>query len=69
MKNTLKLAAGLALSGLFLTAHAQTTPMKEAKMEKKEGKMDAKMEKKEGKMMHGKMHKEKMAGEKMKTKM
>jgi hypothetical protein len=69
MKNTLKLAASLALSGLFLTAHAQTTPMKEGKMEKKE----AKMEKKEDKMMegkkHGKMYKEKMAGEKMKAKM
>ncbi|GAA4494939.1 hypothetical protein GCM10023172_05910 [Hymenobacter ginsengisoli] len=72
MKNTLKLAAGLVLSGLFFTAHAQTTPMKEgSKMEeKKESKME---EKKENKMMHskmhGKMHKEKMAGEKMKAKM
>jgi hypothetical protein len=69
MKTTLKLAAGLALSALCFTAQAQTTPMKESKMEKKEGKMEAKMDKKEGKMMHGKMHKEKMAGEKMKTKM
>ncbi|MGI4761714.1 MAG: hypothetical protein ACRYF0_13475 [Janthinobacterium lividum] len=68
MKNTLKLVAGLALSGLFLTAHAQTTPMKESKMEKKEGKMEAKMNKKEGKM-EGKKQKTKMDGEKMKTKM
>ncbi|QKG54517.1 hypothetical protein [Hymenobacter sp. BRD67] len=71
MNNTLKLAAGLALSGLFFTAHAQTTPAKESKMEeKKESKMEEKKENKmkEGKM-HGKMHKEKMGDEKMKAKM
>ena len=73
MKNTLKLVAGLALSGLFLTAHAQTTP---TTMPAQDGKMmDGKM--KDGKMKGGKMqkekmgkmHKEKMADEKMKTKM
>jgi len=61
--NTLcKFAAGLALSGLCLTAYAQTTPMPQDRP-MPEGKMaDGKM--KEGKM-HGKMHKEKMGEGKM----
>ena len=57
MKNSLKLVAGLALSGLFLTAQAQTAPpMQDGKMDKDKDKM-------------GKKHKEKMNGEKMKAKM
>jgi hypothetical protein len=77
MNTFCKLAAGLALSGLCLTAHAQTTPMPqdrpmpEGKMadgKMKEGKMKGKMHK--DKMGTGKMtKKEKMKGDKMEPKM
>lgn len=74
MNNICKLTAGLALSCLFLTAHAQTTPPADGTMPAQDGKM------KDGKMKGGKMHKEKtsdgkmmkkdkMADDKMKTKM
>ncbi|WP_151087169.1 hypothetical protein [Hymenobacter baengnokdamensis] len=72
MNNTLKLAAGLALSGLFFSAHAQTTPAPAAQTapaadsKMADTKMHGKM--KEGKM-HGKMQKTKMTDEKTKTKM
>jgi hypothetical protein len=77
MKNTLKVAAALALTGFCFAANAQTTkPMKDGKMEtkaeekmeaKKEEKMESKsMEMKENKMHHGKMHHAKMT---TKTKM
>ena len=68
MKNTFKLVAGLALSGLFLTAHAQTTPPATGSMPAQDGKMmDGKM--KDGKMKGGKMHKDKMDGKMKKDKM
>ncbi len=75
MKNICKIAAGLALSGLFLTAHAQTTPMPQDRPstdgKMMDGKMkDGKMKGKDGKMKDGKMKgKDKMADDKMKTKM
>ena len=66
MKNTLKVAAAIALTGFCFAANAQTTkPMKDGKMESKtEEKMESKktemkedkMEAKGGKMHHGKMH-------------
>ena len=66
MKNTLKVAAAIALTGFCFAANAQTTkPMKDGKMESKpEEKMETKkmemkedkMEAKGGKMHHGKMH-------------
>ena len=74
MKNALKFAAAIALTGLCFAANAQTKPMKEGKMESKtEEKMESKktemkedkMEAKGGKMHHGKMHSTKT----MKTKM
>lgn len=77
MKNACKLVAGLALASLSLTAYAQTTPMPQDRpttdgqmMDKKmhDGKMKGKMKK--DKMGDGKMmKKDKMAGEKTKTKM
>ncbi len=77
MKSACKLVAGLALSGLFLTAQAQTAPMPQDRpstdgqmMDKKmkDGKMSGKMKK--DKMHGGKMMKrDKMADDKMKTKM
>lgn len=70
MKNALKVAAALALTGFCFAANAQTTkPMKDSKMESKtEEKMETnkmemkenKMEAKGGKMHHGKMHHGKM---------
>ena len=76
MKNALKVAAAIALTGFCFAANAQTTkPMKDGKMESKtEEKMETKnMEMKEhkmaakgGKMHHGKMHHTKMT---TKTKM
>lgn len=73
MKNTLKVAAALALTGFCFAANAQTTtPMKDGKMETKtEEKMESKkMEMKENKMeaKHGKMHHGKMHSTKMTTK-
>ena len=77
MNTPLKFAAALALVGLCLSANAQEgekmAPKKDAKMEKKEGKMmkhdgmkhEGKMEKKDGKMMKD----DKMEGDKMKSKM
>ena len=77
MKNTLKLATALALTGFCFAANAQGTKpaVKDAKMESKsEEKMETKkmemkeekMEAKGGKMQHGKMHSTKMT---TKTKM
>jgi|GEM_PF-3171211 len=62
IKKVLKLVASFALSGLFLTAHPQTTPapMQDGKM------MDGKMKK--GKMKEGKMSERKMKKGKMATK-
>jgi len=70
MKNVLKVAAAVALTGFCFAANAQTTkPMKDGKMESKtEEKMESKktemkeekMEAKGGKMHHGKMHSTKM---------
>lgn len=70
MKNALKIAAAIALTGFCFAANAQTTkPMKDGKMESKtEEKMETKkmemkeekMEAKGGKMHHDKMHSTKM---------
>ena len=70
MKNALKFAAAIALTGFCFAANAQTTkPMKDGKMESKtEEKMETKkmemkedkMEAKGGKMHHSKMHSTKM---------
>lgn len=58
-----KLVAGLALSGLCLTAYAQITPVPQDRPMADGKMMDGKM--KEGKM-HGKMHKDEVSEEKMK---
>ncbi|MDQ2795116.1 MAG: hypothetical protein M3Y12_14075 [Bacteroidota bacterium] len=73
MKNALKVAAALALTGFCFAANAQTTtPMKDGKMESKtEEKMESKkMEMKENKMAvkGGKMHHSRMHHAKMTTK-
>ena len=75
MKNTLKVAAALTLTGFCFAANAQTTkPMKTGKMETKtEEKMESKkmemkedkMEAKTGRMPHGKMHSTKTMKAKM----
>ena len=78
MKNIGKLTAAFALSGLFLAAHAQTTPMPQDRPAPDGKMMDGKM--KGDKMKGGKMHKgkmgegkmmkkDKMAGDKMDQKM
>ena len=73
MKNALKVAAAIILTGVCFAANAQTTkPMKDGKMESKtEEKMETKkMEMKEEKMeaKGGKMHPGKMHSTKMTTK-
>ena len=67
MKNALKVAAAIALTGFSFAANAQATkPMKDGKVEsktesKKTELKEEKMEAKGDKMHHGKMHSTKTA--------